>query len=203
MFGYLKLTLKHKWHVYRAGRRLGLGRWQLLVHDLSKLGCSEYMHYQRRFFGDGADPDGFALAWLHHQNHNPHHWDYWITRTPHKIGTQGGYAPSVLPMPRRYAREMVADWVGAGMAYTGKMDVQPWLNANWQKMELHPQTLVLVDEALKEFGCYWPGPAAPVTLAIDFGRPRVMSEEDAAQVYLEGRITRRALAEKTKEMEEM
>jgi hypothetical protein len=34
-FRFLATTVRHKWFVYQAGRRLGVSRWQLLVHDLS------------------------------------------------------------------------------------------------------------------------------------------------------------------------
>ena len=153
---YLKLALKHKYYVFRAGRKLGLGIWQLLTHDLSKLSLAEYTHYQRWFFENKDDPEGFAYAWLHHQNSNKHHWDYWIPRTSHRIGVQGGYDPQPMPMPEKYVREMVADWMGAGMAYTGKEDVQPWLNKNYDKMKLHPETESLLHKILREQGFYWP-----------------------------------------------
>ena len=39
----------HKVHVYRAGRKLGLGRWRLAVHDLGKLRPSTWMAYARYF----------------------------------------------------------------------------------------------------------------------------------------------------------
>lgn len=154
---YLKLTLKHKWYVLKAGLKLGVPLWQLLRHDTSKLGRTEYTHYQRWFFEDKNDPIRFAQAWLHHQNSNPHHWEYWISRTPHKIGAGGDYIPTPLPIPERYVREMVADWVGAGLAYTGKMDVQEWLNKNYHKMCLHQYSKLRIHFALKEFDCFWPG----------------------------------------------
>lgn len=153
---YLKITIKHKYYVFKAGRKLRLGIWQLLIHDWTKFLPSEYPYYQRWFFGDNKNPDEFAPAWLHHQNMNKHHWDYWITRTIHRIGVQGHYEPTTLPMPEKYVREMVADWMGASLAYTGKTDIQEWLNKNYDRMKLHPKTESRIHRVLLENGNYWP-----------------------------------------------
>ena len=113
--------------------------WRALIHDLSKFTRSELPHYNRQFFGDKGDPQGFAKAWLHHQNRNPHHWEYWITRSDHSHGGSGA-VDGCLPMPARYIREMVADWMGASKAYTGSWWMQDWLEKNLGKMRLHPTT---------------------------------------------------------------
>ena len=57
-------------------------------------------------------------------------------------------APEPLPMPEVYAREMVADWVGAGMAINGVSNPQAWYTSNREKMLLHPKTRVFVEELL-------------------------------------------------------
>jgi hypothetical protein len=153
---YLKSTLKHKWFVFKAGLKLKVPIWNLIIHDWSKLTLKEYKHYQRWFFENKDDPEGFAAAWLHHQNSQPHHWDYWITASQHSIGSQGDFNPSPLPMPEKYIREMVADWQGASLAYTGKCDIQPWLNDNYKKMCLHPKTILILDCILADAGYYFP-----------------------------------------------
>lgn len=153
---YFKLFLRHKYYVFKAGRRLGLGIWQLLIHDLSKLSLLEYPHYQRWFFENKNDPDGFAYAWLYHQNRNKHHWDYWIARTGHRIGVQGGYNPHPLPMPEKYVKEMIADWQAAGLCYAGTDNIQGWIDDNWHKMKFHEETEWLLDILLNELGYYWP-----------------------------------------------
>jgi hypothetical protein len=136
---YLRLTCRHKWYVLQAGRRTGANWFDLLIHDWSKFTPAEAPHYGRQFFGAMDDPDGFAAAWLHHQNHNPHHWEYWIPRA----GRDATMGVDPLPMPERYVREMVADWMAASRAYDGRWptaDNWPWLAANWDKMRLHPIT---------------------------------------------------------------
>lgn len=80
---YAWLTIKHKAFVFRAGLRTRAPLWRLVIHDWSKFTPSELPHYGRQFFGKKDDPSGFAAAWLHHQNHNPHHWEYWLTRSGH------------------------------------------------------------------------------------------------------------------------
>lgn len=50
-----------------------------------------------------------------------------------------------LPMPEKYVREMVADWMGASKAYDGKWPKEKWLW--WEKNRekvlsyCHPETI--------------------------------------------------------------
>lgn len=135
---YLKYVLRHKYYVYKAGRTLGLGRWHMLIHDLSKFGPSEWNAYVHTFYkADGTKQDyreteNFKAAWNHHQKVNKHHWQYWVL-----LWDRGDVEP--LPMPEIYVREMVADWVGAGMAIHGKMEVKSWFGKQ-KEMLLHGDT---------------------------------------------------------------
>lgn len=148
---YFWITLKHKWFVLLASFKIGLPLWRAIVHDLSKFTLAELPHYARQFFGDKGDPAGFAVAWLHHQNCNPHHWEYWITRSDHSHG--GSKAENgCLPMPSIYVKEMVTDWLGASMAYQGHWNIQNWLNENGPKMHLHSKTLALMETELSRLG---------------------------------------------------
>jgi hypothetical protein len=100
--------------VFQAGRRLGVPLWQFIVHDWQKFLPWEAWHYGRPLRGDQSDPAAFARAWLHHQNTAPHHWEYWIPRTGHSVVIGRSMDSVPLPMPERFVREMVADWLGAG-----------------------------------------------------------------------------------------
>lgn len=140
---YLLLTLKHKWFVFLACKRMGVPVWRAIIHDWTKFLPAELPHYNRQFFGDKSDPDGFARAWLHHQNHNPHHWEYWITRAEHSRG-RANTANGCLPMPETYVREMIADWLGASRAYTGSWDMHKWLEKNLSRIKVHPTTRDLI-----------------------------------------------------------
>jgi hypothetical protein len=53
--------------------------------------------------------------------------------------------PQPLPMPERYAREMVADWMGAGRAITGRWEAPKWYVENRHNMVLHQNTRGLVE----------------------------------------------------------
>lgn len=151
---YAWQTLKHKYFVFKAGMVIGdIPLWQLLIHDLSKFGPWELKHYGRQFFGDKGDPMGFTIAWTHHQNTNPHHWEWWIPRTAHN---RGGFRENEpLPMTRNYAREMVADWVGASRAYEGQWPQSraswKWLVNEYPKIRLHPVSKTYVEIALDDY----------------------------------------------------
>lgn len=131
---YIWLTIKHKCFVLYAGLRWTKAPlWRLVIHDWSKFTPSEAPHYGRQFFGDKSDPEGFVKAWIHHQNHNPHHWEYWIPRTGHNRCTPP-YPDNVpVAMPEWAVREMVADWLGASRAYEGRWPSPagwPWMDNN-------------------------------------------------------------------------
>lgn len=135
---FLKSLVLHKWYVFLAGRRIGgIPLWRLVIHDWSKFGTWEFDRYANNFFGDYTKSDvdrdaisrDFAIAWLHHENFNPHHVGYWIP----KKGIP-------LRMPNTFVREMVADWMGASMAYTGSWDMTEWIDSNLEKhiSYMHP-----------------------------------------------------------------
>ena len=147
---HLLTTLRHKWYVLIVGRRLRVPLWRLLTHDISKWSLAEFSAYARQFHGDRSDQNGFARAWLHHQNRNQHHWEYWVGRSAHVKGGDSG----PLPMPEVVVREMVADWFAASKVYAGAWPDPhnfTWFWQNKDKMTMHPQTwarlLVVLDEA--------------------------------------------------------
>lgn len=57
--------------------------------------------------------------------------------------------PVPLEMPGVCVREMVADWMGAGRASTGRWDVHSWFAKNQNNILLHPRTRALVDALLE------------------------------------------------------
>lgn len=160
---YLRYLLRHKWFVFVAGLHTGVPLWRLIIHDWSKFLPSEWFAYARFFYGnlpcwdqvklacpaydyrntrEGAR-ELFEKAWLHHQHHNPHHWQHWILRED-----SGG--TKALPMPNHYLREMVADWMGAGRAITGKWDAPNWYAKNRDIIVLHPATRPEIERLLAE-----------------------------------------------------
>lgn len=123
---YLKYVLRHKLFVYQEGVKLGVGRWQLLKHDMSKFSRAEWTPYVLKFYGKHYPRSSkrardhkrikreFDLAWLHHQHSNPHHWQRFV------LLNDFGNPETCLEMPERYMLEMIADWKGAGRAKHGK-----------------------------------------------------------------------------------
>lgn len=158
---YAHYVLRHKFYVYQEGRKLGLGRIQLLIHDFQKFLPSEWFPYVETFYGEktsprrsdgGYDPnsvsEAFDRAWLHHQKAGgKHHWQYWLLPLD-----DGGV--KTLPMPHKYRLEMVADWRGAGRAIKGhgpeKADeeTRKWYSSNQYKMVLHPDTRAWVERKI-------------------------------------------------------
>ena len=144
----LKYTLKHKWYVFLAGIKLGVSLWQGLVHDMSKFLPSEFPAYAECFHNvDGSrrylETEAFNVAWNSHQKRNKHHHQYWTL-----IMDESDIIS--LEMPEKYAREMVADWVGAGKAIYGKNEVKSWYYRNKHKVRLHEKTRELVERLVEE-----------------------------------------------------
>ena len=133
---YLLYVICHRWFVFVACCKARVP-WRGLVHDLSKLRPSEFVPYARYFYGGEKTPEverAFDAAWLLHQHRNAHHWQHWVLRKD-----DGG--PKLLDMPLPYMREMVADWVGAGRAITGKFGgTREWYEKNEERILLSDLT---------------------------------------------------------------
>lgn len=148
---YLSYVLRHKFFVFQAGLQTGAPLWRLLIHDWSKFLPSEWFPYVRHFYGPVANtPEvgrepwasptklAFNHAWNLHQKRNRHHWQFWLL-------TMDEGSTWAMPMPERYAREMVADWMGAGRAITGRWEAAAWYQKNREKIRLHDETRVFVE----------------------------------------------------------
>lgn len=135
---YFWYLMRHKFFVYIAGRRLGCGRFQLLIHDASKFSKAEWTPYVNRFYRKIEDKSEFGRALFHHYEQNPHHPDFWVDNIT-------GF---VMPIPLYFVREMVADWMGAGRAKTGKWDIVEWYSKHQNKMKLHPITRTVVESLI-------------------------------------------------------
>lgn len=150
---YFKYVCKHKWFVFRAGLKTGVPLWRLIIHDWSKFTPAEWGPYANRFFGGRsgvedkeADPNEFKLAWLHHVHNNPHHWEHWILR-----GKDSG-REHVFDMPEKIAREMVADWMGAGRAINGSWNIEEWYKKTRPKQVMTMKTRHQVDTLVAKYG---------------------------------------------------
>jgi hypothetical protein len=147
ILSHIARVLVHKYYLIISGIKLRVPIYCILSHDLSKFGFSELIPYARQFFMDEKLPDQFGLAWLHHQNCNKHHWEYYIIRS-----SKGSRTPKPLCMPRKFAREMVADWMAASKSYVGSWDMNHWLDKHWNRMVFHPDTRRYVSKLLQDLG---------------------------------------------------
>ena len=132
--------------------------WIAIAHDWRKFLLRQWTPYAENFFNvDGTkrtvrdttgayDPNAqslaFQLAWLDHQQAK-HHWQAWCV-----IGDGGKL--KALYMPEVYIREMIADWMSAGIVY-GNYGPHKWFQANREKMVLHEETLKNIHWLLKIF----------------------------------------------------
>jgi hypothetical protein len=143
---YASYLARHKWFVFRAGLRTRVPLWRLVIHDWSKMSRAEWGPYVRSFYGPRRTAEvksDFDRAWLHHQHKNPHHWQSWILR-------EDNGNVKTLEIPEHFVREMVADWMGAGRAITGKWEVGEWYAKNREKIQLHPSSRALVERLINE-----------------------------------------------------
>ncbi|WP_308721954.1 DUF5662 family protein [Paenibacillus polysaccharolyticus] len=100
---YFLYVTEHKLNVFIECWHEGL-YLQGIFHDLTKFCPHEFFPYAIKFYSDRKDEVTelrWKKAWLHHQNHNKHHWEYWIVNRNTK---------EALPMPQKYIIEMVCDW---------------------------------------------------------------------------------------------
>lgn len=156
-YRYARYVARHKRFVFQASRRLDVPLLGVL-HDLSKLRPDEWRPYAESFYGPwpyaerpAAVKRAFDVAWLAHIHRNRHHPAHWVLRND----TDG---VALLKMPERYVREMVADWVGAGMAIKGHgwdragEATRGWWAANKDRSgyAMHPDTLALVERLLHQ-----------------------------------------------------
>jgi hypothetical protein len=142
---YLGYVVRHKWFVLRAGLRVGAPLWRLVIHDWSKFTLAEWGPYVRTFYTDRPREGEFDRAWLHHQHRNPHHWQHWLLQ-------EDDGDLKALRMPHGLVREMVADWMGAGRAITGRWDVASWYEANAHKINLHPDARLQAENLIANHG---------------------------------------------------
>jgi hypothetical protein len=167
---YFNYLIKHKWFVFIAGLSIKAPICNLIIHDWSKFLPSEFIPYANYFYGSqislksdtiklynriyGTEfPESwtkeywsgkFDLAWNFHQKRNPHHWQYWVL-------LEDSGKIKCLDIPDKYIKEMVADWIGAGKAKTGKIEVCEWYYRNKKRIQLSPNTRIKTEEMLKKY----------------------------------------------------
>lgn len=154
-FLHLKKIMTHKFWVGYYCFKVGLYK-QGLLHDMSKFSPTEFFESIKYYRGTSSPIDackadkGFSLAWQHHKGRNPHHYEYWTDN--YDSGT------TRIEMPRKYAVEMICDFLGASRAYTGDKfsygAVLEWWSRKKQSATMHPNTEALVDNVINGLAKY-------------------------------------------------
>jgi len=136
----------HKLFVFKAGIPLKVPILRLIVHDWDKFLPSMWLPYARFFYHpDGskkterteAEYKAFKKAFKSHLKRNDHHWNHpkWARK-------------NTTPMSDSARREMLADWMGASRATTGKWEIHQWYVNNRDTMKLHPETTKWIEDML-------------------------------------------------------
>ncbi len=121
-------------------------------HDQSKYSDKEYSAYDNYFYGGNAGYDvkrSFDYAWLHHQNHNKHHWQYWVL-IKDDPDIKGRIREEPLEMPFKYVVEMIADWWSFSWKNNNLEEIFSWYDAHRESILLHPKTRNLVEFILNQ-----------------------------------------------------
>ena len=137
---FLKYLVAHKYYVFIECCRLGIP-FRGLIHDIDKLYPTKFFKYSKRYYTNKKfEGPEWDRAKFSHLRLCDHHWQYWCITFKTKT-------MSVLEMNKRAAKELVADWIGAGKA--GKnIPVFEWYEENKDRVVLHPRTRAYIEELL-------------------------------------------------------
>ena len=112
-------------------------------HDQSKYTEDEYFAYDEYFYGTKCKEtkEKFDLAWLHHQNTNKHHWQYWLLKEDN-----GLLKP--LDMDIYSIIEMVCDWWSFSLKQNKPLEILKFYNDHESTRVLSNNTKYTVLEIL-------------------------------------------------------
>ncbi|MFG6494639.1 DUF5662 family protein [Fictibacillus sp. UD] len=133
---YLLYIIEHKLNVFIECWNEGL-YVQAFTHDLSKFHPVEFFPYARKFYSNKkVDEMEWQIAWLHHQHHNKHHWNYWVVDQVKR---------EAMPIPTKYLLEMICDYRSLSRHWGSKrtdtnISERLILNLLTEKVILHPDT---------------------------------------------------------------
>ncbi len=140
---HAKYTIQHKIFVFKACMMLGVPLMSAILHDWDKFIPWKFHAYAMQFFEkdgsrkkDFVPREDFREAVEHHHKINRHHWQHWAKYKPGKI------------MPPDDLKEMVADWIGAGLAKEQPM-VLEWFESQIESGEM------IMPEFTKKICRFW------------------------------------------------
>ena len=155
-FLHFKKICIHKYWVFYYCCKAGIPI-QGVTHDLSKFSPTEFFESIKYYQGTSSPIDackkvnGYSMAWFHHKGRNPHHYEYWQDNFD--------YGGEQVVMPKKYATEMLCDYLGAAKAYMGnnfsfKDELSWWNNKKSHGIAMHPKTLYFMDKMFKFLARY-------------------------------------------------
>jgi len=122
-------------------------------HDQSKYSTEEYNAYLDRFFpatkhkATKEEESAFDLAWLHHQKHNPHHWQYWVLLSDKSKNRE---PINAIDMPIEQIICMLCDWHSFSKTKPDST-AYAWYNEHKDEFILSKNTRKIIDKYLKYF----------------------------------------------------
>ena len=133
------------WHHHEANNKHHWGYWLIFSGEKERYAIQQHSDGNPIFIFDfvennaleGSIPDDFGMtdAYKH------------IVAIRNRLNRDSKVV--ALEMPEVYAREMVADWIGAGAAITGNQDPTEWYEKNKDKIILHNKTRSFVEGLMR------------------------------------------------------
>ena len=149
-FLHFKKICIHKYWVGYYCFKLGIP-FQGITHDLSKFSPTEFFESVKYYQGTRSPIDackevnGYSMGWFHHRGRNPHHYEYW------QDNFDKGGEPVMIP--KKYAVEMLCDYLGAARAYMGEKfsytnELEWWKKKTSKNISMHPKTKYFIDKMM-------------------------------------------------------
>ena len=117
-------------------------------HDNSKYEDDEFGPYRAKYYPvneeESATADGpFQVAWKHHYDNNPHHWQYW-TDSHGELDDEKYDSEKV----KLAYIEMLCDQLAMSMQFNNRPD--EWYESNKDNMKLYPEEKRYYEDLLKQ-----------------------------------------------------
>jgi len=153
---YCEYIIQHKDNIKKAFNKYGNTLCKQLkidyfklkkiieAHDISKLDEEEYEAYRQYYYPKNNETPNkklFYIGWLHHQNHNKHHPEYWTLRDNKKI--------IALDMDNYSIAEMLLDWYAVGM--DKESNTYDWYMNNKDTLVFSKKTRAKVNDLINIF----------------------------------------------------
>lgn len=170
IIGHFNTVNKHRFRVFLFCLKCHMPIRGIL-HDLSKYSPVEFFESAKYYVGTHSPiseckrANGYSYAWVHHKNHNKHHFEYWYDYDSKKeIGI----------IPFKYVLESICDRLAAGMTYQGTLNTKEQLE-HWNKAKKH----LKINENLEKYMTRF------FTDFEKYGVKRILNRKKLEKLYIE------------------